>query len=85
MCTTHSFTSLFLPRSLPPSVSPSLPLSYSERLAYDWVTEKIYWSDYGAAEIGVVDVNTGTRTVLITTGVQQHSRPKALALDPIRR
>lgn len=56
-----------------------------ERLAYDWVTDKVYWSDYGAAEIGIVDLQTGIRTVLIETGQPQLSRPRAIALDPTTR
>ena len=59
--------------------------SYLERLAYDWITHKVYWSDYGAAEIGIVDLQSGNRMVLIETGQKQHSRPRALELDPIRR
>ena len=58
---------------------------YLERLAYDWITQKVYWSDYGAAEIGIVDLRSGTRMVLIVTGQKQHSRPRALELDPLRR
>lgn len=56
-----------------------------ERLAYDWITDKIYWSDFGAAEIGIVDLQSGTRIVLIVTGQQRLSRPRALALDPSTR
>ena len=60
----------------------TLTPSHTERLAYDWATDKIYWSDYGAAEIGVIDMATRLRVVLLVTGAQQLSRPRALALDP---
>lgn len=59
--------------------------SHTERLAYDWISDKIYWSDYGAAEIGIVDFQTDIRMVLIQTGQPQLSRPRALALDPTTR
>jgi low density lipoprotein-related protein 2 len=56
-----------------------------ERVAYDWITQKVYWSDYGAAKIGIVDLRSGIWKVLIVTGQKQHSRPRALELDPLRR
>ena len=63
----------------------NVPFLHTERLAYDWIADKIYWSDYGAAEIGIVDFQTSIRRVLIHTGQHQLSRPRALALDPTTR
>ncbi|CAI8019189.1 Low-density lipoprotein receptor-related protein 1 [Geodia barretti] len=56
-----------------------------ERLAYDWLTDKLYWTDYGAAQIGMIDLKTMTRMVILQTGRQQLSRPRAFRLDLKRR
>ena len=45
----------------------------------------MYWSDYGRAEIGLVDLRTKVKIVVLVTGPWQQSRPRGLALDTMRR
>ena len=51
---------------------------YAEGLAWDWVGEKLYWTDNCHDEIEVYDPITTHRKVLLTTG----SYPYAIKVDP---
>ena len=53
-----------------------MPLS--EGLAWDWVNEKLYWTDYCQDRIEVYDPATLHRRVLLTTG----TNPFAIKVDP---
>ena len=53
-------------------------------IAYDWISEKIYWTDGTHLEIEVVDLGgSGDCRILIKTG--ERSVPRAIVLDPITR
>ena len=49
-----------------------------EGLAWDWVNEKMYWTDPCEDEIEVYDPNTLHRRKLITTS----TNPFAIVVDP---
>ncbi len=49
-----------------------------EGIAWDWVNEKIYWTDHCEDEIEVYDPVTQHRRVLLTTGTS----PFAILVDP---
>ena len=46
-------------------------------LAWDWINEKIYWTDSGSRNLEVYDPATGHRKVLITSAA-----PSGIVLDP---
>ena len=48
-------------------------------LAWDWVSEKLYWTDYCQDDIEVYDPSSGHRTVLFNTELSQ---PRAIVVDP---
>lgn len=48
-------------------------------LAWDWISEKLYWTDYCQDDIEVYDARTGFRTVLFNTGLTE---PHAIVVDP---
>lgn len=52
-------------------------------IAWDWINEKLYWSDPGQSEIEVYDPASGNRRRLIFTG--DTSSPRGLAVDPTTR
>lgn len=52
-------------------------------LAWDWVNEKLYWTDGCDDDIEVFDPKTGYRKVLIQTGPD--SNPRGIVLDPTTR
>lgn len=54
-------------------------LPFAEGLAWDWVNQKIYWTDYCDDEIEVYDTITSYRRVLFDTGL---SSPYAIVVDP---
>lgn len=47
-------------------------------IAWDWVNEKLYWTDRCRDEIAVYDPATQKRRVLTTTG----TNPFAIVVDP---
>lgn len=55
----------------------------TEGLAWDWVNEKLYWTDSCADDLEVFDPETGYRKILIRTG--SGSDPRNIALDPTNR
>ena len=57
--------------------------NFLDGLAWDWVNEKLYWTDYCADDLEVFDPATGDRKVLIRTG--SGSAPRGVVLDPSTR
>ena len=55
----------------------------TDGLAWDWVNEKLYWTDNCADDLEVFDPATGDRKVLIRTG--SGSAPRSIVLDPSTR
>ena len=55
------------------------PVGNADGLAWDWVNEKIYWTDYCQDEIEVYDPQSGSRTVLFNTDLIE---PHAIVVDP---
>ena len=58
-------------------------LIYTEDIAVDWVSNKLYWIDSLWARIEVMDVASGQRAELIRTN--NHSIPRGIAVDPLAR
>jgi DNA-binding beta-propeller fold protein YncE len=54
-------------------------LLYVDGLAWDWINEKLYWTDYCQDDIEVYDPTTGYRAVLFNTGLIE---PHAIVVDP---
>ena len=50
----------------------------AEGLAWDWINEKLYWTDYCQDEIEVYDPVSNYRRVLLTTGTS----PYSIVVDP---
>lgn len=48
-------------------------------LAWDWINEKLYWTDYCDQDIEVYDPITNYRTVLFNTNI---SEPHTIVVDP---
>ena len=55
----------------------------SDGLAWDWINEKLYWTDPEDLEIEVYDPATDHRRSLLSTGTT--SIPRGLAVDPKTR
>lgn len=55
----------------------------SDGIAWDWVNEKLYWTDYCDDDIEVYEQSTGYRKVLINTG--SNTSPKDIIVDPSTR
>ena len=51
-------------------------------LAWDWINQVLYWTDYCEDEIGVYDVSSHQRAVLINTGLIE---PRDIVIDPRSR
>ena len=49
-------------------------------IAWDWINEKLYWTDFCTGVIEVYDPNTGHRRVLLNTG--SNSNNKDIVVDP---
>lgn len=49
-------------------------------LAWDWISQKLYWTDYCDDDIEVYDPSTGARRVLFDL---DHDAPYAIVVDPI--
>ena len=54
--------------------------NFLDGLAVDWVTNKIYFTDYVLNIIGVFDPVNFYYTVLVTTG--NSTNPQQIVLDP---
>lgn len=49
-------------------------------LAYDWITDKLYWTDEGVKRIEAATVDGRLRTVLIW---DQLDKPRDIVVDPL--
>ena len=54
-----------------------------EGLAWDWVTEQLYWCDPCYDSIGVYDSIIGKHKILFQTG--SGSNPRDIVVDPTTR
>ena len=61
----------------------SVFLSLLDDIAWDWVNEKLYWTDECYNRIEVYDPKTANRKVLIETG--SNSNPRGIVVDPVDR
>lgn len=52
---------------------------YTGGLAWDWVNQKLYWTDYCDDDIEIYDPSTGVRRVLFDVGLTE---PYAIVVDP---
>lgn len=48
-------------------------------LSWDWINQKLYWTDYSEDDIEVYDPSTQVRRILIDTGLIE---PRAIVVDP---
>ena len=55
----------------------------TDGLAWDWVNEKLYWTDAENRTIEVLDPATGERMILFFTG--DDTIPRGVAIDPNTR
>jgi len=51
----------------------------ADGLAWDWVNQKLYWTDYCNDDIEVYDPETQVRRVLFDVGLTE---PHAIVVDP---
>ena len=65
------------------NISPHIDVLPSDGLAWDWINEKLYWTDPEDVEIEVYDPATDHRRSLLSTGT--FSVPRGLAVDPTTR
>ena len=55
----------------------------TDGLAWDWVNEKLYWTDSGSEEVEVYDPASDLRMTLISTG--EDTIPRGIVVDPTTR
>ena len=58
-------------------------LIHSDGMAWDWLNNKLYWSDSEHREIEVLDPETGDRMQLVNTG--SDTVPRDVVVDPNTR
>ncbi len=58
-------------------------MHHTDGIAWDWLNEKLYWTDTEDREIEVMDIDTMQRRQLIDTG--SGTIPRAIVLDPNTR
>lgn len=51
-------------------------------LAFDWITDKLYWTDSATLRIEVSNLDGTIRSLLIWNNLD---KPRDIVLDPIRR
>ena len=56
---------------------------FADGIAWDWINEKLYWTDYCDNDIEVFDPSSGYRKVLINTG--SNTDPSDIIVDPTTR
>lgn len=56
-------------------------ISDADGVVWDWVGQKLYWSDAEHQEIEVLDLNTGHRRQLLYTGAS--TVPRGMVVDPV--
>ncbi len=52
-------------------------------LAWDWISQKLYWTDENNEQIDVLDTVGGHRRVLLKTG--SYTKPRGIVVDPTTR
>ena len=57
----------------------------TDGIAWDWVTQKLYWTDADENDIEIYDPSNGNRKVLFETGSLEESNPRTIVLDPTTR
>ena len=57
--------------------------AYSDDIALDWISDKLYWTDDGFDRIGVFDLTNGYYSILIDT--EYDSSPRGIITDPINK
>ena len=62
-----------------PEIIVSDDVSRPEGLAVDWLTRKLYWTDYDLKQVSVSSINGKYRKILISRNVDN---PRAIAVDP---
>ena len=55
----------------------------TDGIGWDWVNQKLYWTDATYKRIGVIDPSINSQKVLFTTGV--NSNPRNIIVDPSTR
>ena len=55
----------------------------TDGIAWDWINQKLYWTDPEHREIEIMDPITGHRTRIVYTGLA--SIPRGLVVDPNTR
>lgn len=60
---------------------------YSDGLAVDWISNKLYWTDTSFDNIGVLDLTKNIQKTLvnITVGDSSVAEPRAIVIDPLTR
>ena len=56
-----------------------------EGLAWDWINQKLYWTDEDRRTIEVMDPVTGYHKVLVQESNETSNQLRAIVVDPIRR
>jgi DNA-binding beta-propeller fold protein YncE len=59
--------------------------SSTGNLAYDWITNKIYFTDAFRRTVEVMDPDTGHRRVLLNFQHDPNKTPRNIILDPLDR
>ncbi|XP_064610272.1 low-density lipoprotein receptor-related protein 4-like [Liolophura sinensis] len=64
----------------PPRIVRSSNFSKLEGIAYDWITDNVYWLEAGLRELGVT--SNGRLTKVLYKGTEIFDKPRALAVHP---
>lgn len=61
-------------------------INFSDGLAVDWITNKLYWTDTGEDTISVLDLNTNIHKTLFNISRENiAAEPRAIVIDPLTR
>ena len=71
---------LFCGRKFTTQLLKCIILYLAEGIAWDWINEKLYWTDSIQNKIEVYDPDTGYRKLLFSTG--SNTDPADIVLDP---
>ena len=58
---------------------------FTDGIAVDWVSQKLYWTDEGLDQIVVYDLSNGYRKILFNTNNGTSTSPRAIVVDPMNR